>query len=258
MLANLFKSKPPLDEPSTLWLFEAFAWALRNFDASVFYRETILVVPSNEHFPGRADSVHGMAALIFDQVRGYAGMGHWPYRLAEPGLCTLAPPPQIRIEGALRGRKGIVPARVGDNDALQVTYDPDLVGNPEALIAGFAHTLALHLGTTAREPPPGGPENWPHLTEVLGVFLGFGLMFANTAFNGRPRSCASCGPSAERENYLSQYDVTYALALFSVLKGLAPRDVQRHLKSSLRGYFKQCMRDVGQRESELNGLKAIA
>ena len=61
MLSKLLKPKACLDEESTLWLFDTFAWALRNLDARVFYDETILVTPSNQHFPGTEDSVHGMA-----------------------------------------------------------------------------------------------------------------------------------------------------------------------------------------------------
>jgi hypothetical protein len=257
MFATLFTRTPPLDEPSTTWLFEAFGWALRNFDAQVFYRETVLVVPDNAHFPGRADNSHDMAGLIFAQVCRYAGMGHWPFRLSDPALCQLLPPPRIRIEGALRGAKGVAPTRVDDGNALRVAYDPALVGNPEALIAFFAHTLAQHLGSTAREAPPGGEENWPHLTEVLAVFLGFGLMFANSAFNYRPRSCGSCAPAAERRNYLSQYDVTYALALFKVLKDIPDKAVTPHLKSSLRGFFRRSVRDVETRTGHLQALRDV-
>ena len=77
MFFGLIKNKPILDEDSAEWLFELYAWALKNFDARVFYHETILVVPSNEFFPGRENSIDGMARLIFEKVREYAGLKHW-------------------------------------------------------------------------------------------------------------------------------------------------------------------------------------
>ncbi|MEA3278732.1 MAG: hypothetical protein U9Q81_26220 [Pseudomonadota bacterium] len=258
MLFGLFFAKPPLDEESVQWLFEVFAWALRNCDAGVFYDETLLVRPTNDHFPGRENSVHGMAQLVFRETAAYAGMGHWPFRLMEPGAPFPSEPPKLEIRGPLRSSGGTVTAAVHSTDPIPIPYDPNLIGNPEALIAGFTQTLAHYLGSAVQEPSPGGLQNWPQATEVLAVFLGFGLMFANTAFNFQSRSCGSCGgPSAQRQAFLSQYDVTYALALFCVLKGIPKSDVLRHLKKSLRPYFKRCVRDIESRPVELDALKAI-
>ena len=81
MFSKFLKPKALLDEETTLWLFDTFAWALRNLEARVFYDETILVTPSNQHFPGRENSAHGMANLIFSQVKEFAGLKHWPTKL---------------------------------------------------------------------------------------------------------------------------------------------------------------------------------
>jgi len=255
MLSKLFQSEPPLDEPSALWLFDAYAWSLRNLDARVFFDESILVTPTNEHFPGRGNSVSEMAALMFERVAAYAGMAHWPFRLLDANACTLEPPGQIRIEGALRGSAGL-PATAGQ-PGISISYDPAMLNNPEAMIAGFAHALAHHLGTTVQETPPGGVQNWPHLTEVVAVFLGFGLLFANSAFNVKVGCGGSCGTTAaDRQSYLSQYDITYGLALFAVLKQIPDKQVLKHLKSSLRGHYKRCVKDIRGRGEALERLQA--
>ncbi|MES9845775.1 MAG: hypothetical protein ABW131_14085, partial [Candidatus Sedimenticola sp. 6PFRAG5] len=103
MIFGLLDKKPLLETDSSQWLFDAFAWSLKQFDAGIFYNQTQLVLPSNKFFPGRVDSVHGMASLIFEQVKGYAGISHWPTRLADQSSCALIEPPQIEIRGALRG-----------------------------------------------------------------------------------------------------------------------------------------------------------
>ena len=209
MFSKLLKPKALLDEETTLWLFDTFTWALRNLDARVFYDETILVTPSNQHFPGTENSAHGMANLIFSQVKAHAGLKHWPTKLT-----NVAPveAPKIEIKGALRGSKGIMPGG-GTAHQLLVAYNPDQLRDPQVLIADFAHVLAHYLGSMSKEPPPGGVENWPHITEVVAVFMGFGLMMANSANTVKIRSCGSCsGPAVERSNALSQYDITYALA----------------------------------------------
>ena len=255
MLSRLLKSKPCLDNESTLWLFDTFAWALRNLDAQVFYDETILVTPSNQHFPGTENSAHGMANLIFNQVKEHAGLSHWPTKLTSMAEGRPAASPKIEINGALRGSKGVMPA--GDAvHQLSIAYNPDQLRDPEVLIADYAHVLAHYLGSMAQEPPPGGVENWPHITEVVAVFMGFGLMMANSANTVKIRSCGSCsGPAVERSNALSQYDITYALAIFSCLKKIPASEVLVNLKKSLRPFYKKAAKEVMNKQGELNRIR---
>ena len=252
--------KPPqlLDDITVAWVFDSFAWALRNFDARLFIDQTILVTPSNAHFPGNESSAEGMARLVFDRVRLYAGMRHWPCRLVDDAQVENLPPPALPLEGLTRTMAEAAPAPLDTAQALPVICHLDQLRDPEVMIAHFAHTLAHYLGTTAGEPPPGGEENWPHVTELLAVFMGFGVAMADSAHTAKIRSCGSCsGPAVERENYLSQFDVTYALALFCCLKDIPTREAARHLKSTLRPFFKKAMKDVVRREPQLQRLREM-
>jgi hypothetical protein len=254
-LLGLFVKKSPLDEWSSQWLFDAFGWALENFDAGFFHHHTVLVLPNNQFFPGRADSVDAMANLIFDQVKRYAGMGHWPTRLEDQGSCSLAPPAQIDLGGELRKHEAIMPALAADAPRLQILYNPQQVSRPEGLIASFAHVLSHFLGQTADKPPPGGADYWPQVTELLAVYLGFGVMFANSAFTFKG-GCGSCyNPNANRDAYLSELEATYALAIFCVLKGIQSSEVTPHLKKHLRGVFKSCLREIQDRGADMQRLR---
>ena len=102
MLFGLTDRRPLLDETYAGWMFDVYAWALRNFDPVMFRDETLLVTPSNRHFPGRANSPEEMATLIFDRVVDYAGMRHWPLRLLPPGSCVLEPAGQVRVVARAR------------------------------------------------------------------------------------------------------------------------------------------------------------
>lgn len=247
MFSTLFNKQPLLDEESIQWLYDTYAWALHNFDAAVFRDESILVLPNDRFFPGRVESVEGMALLMCDKVKEYAGIGHWPTRLLDARQCQLEKPPKLLLEGPLRGSKGIELAQVDEAHCLPILYDPALINNPEAMIASFAHAFSHYLGTMAQEPPPGGEENWPHITEVLASFLGFGLIMANSALNVRIPRCGSCGPApVDRQSFLSQHDMTYALAIFCALKDIPNSEVLPHLKSSLRGFYKRAMREIKQ------------
>lgn len=258
MHLKLFASKSPLDEASTSWIFDVFRWAFTHLDAQFFYHDTKLVTPTNEHFPGRAARTRDMAELIFEQTLDYAGMAHWPMQLTEPHEVMLEASSKVVLPAPLRV-KAIESDPISRAGAkISISYNPALVKNPEAMIAGYAQVLAHYLGSTVNEAPPGGLQNWPQTTEVLGVFLGFGVLFANTAFNFKNRACGSCsGPPIEREVYLSQYDITYALALFCTLKSIPNNQVFRHLKRSLRPHFKHCRKDVERRVDALAQLRSV-
>lgn len=244
LVLTIFQSKPVLPDASRQWLWDAYGWALRQFDAGVFYHETSLVTPSNKHFPGRANSVHAMAELIFNQVKTHAGVHHWPCRLWDPSLALPEPAPILQVEGPLRGSHAVMPVNTDPCHVLAVPYNPHQVNKPQALIADFAHILAHYLGTTATEPPPGGPDNWPYATELVAIFMGFGIMFANSAYTFRG-GCGSCyNPLAERTAYLSQDEATYALALFCVLKDIPNADVLKELKSYLRAVYKKAVKEI--------------
>jgi len=244
MFLDLLERRPLLEETYANWMFDIYAWALRNFDPVMFREETLLVTPSNQHFPGRASSPDEMANLIFDRVVAYAGMEHWPLKLMPPDSCVLQPAAEVRVATGVRGARAM--AVEPSPASLTVSYEPGYLNNPEAIIAMFAHTLAHYLGKSATEPPPGGGESWPQTTEILAVFLGFGLMFANTALV-LPRGGCCGGPVVRRQAYVTQHDITYALAIFSTLKGLPQKQVLQHLKKSLRGHFKRASREIQSR-----------
>lgn len=252
-MISLFKSKPVLDEESIHWIIDVYAWALRNLDSQVFYNESVLVNPTNEYFPGRADSAQGMAGIIFEKVQEYAGIKHWPCRLVNQAVCSTLESPRFIIAGAIRGSKGIAPDLVAEKDKLTITYDLNLAGNPEALIATYAQMIAHYLVAMSHEPPPGGKENWYPVTEVISVFMGFGLMLSNTASTYRGGGCARCnGP--ERMVALNQFDITYALGIFCVLKNISNEEAIPHLKKTLRSYFKKALKDIHARQNELAHL----
>lgn len=241
MIFPFLKPDPLLDETYANWIFDVFGWALRNLDAVMFREETVLVLPSNEHFPGRANNPADMAQLIFARVVDFSGMQHWPLQLLPPESCLLDPAGPTVMPGGLRGKRGVSASPASAR--LPLSYDPGYLNNPEATIAVFAHTLAHYLGSAADEPPPGGEGSWPQTTEILAVFLGFGLMFANTALV-LPRGGCCGGPVVRRQAFVTQQDITYALALFASLKRLQNKQVLPHLKKSLRGHFKRARREI--------------
>lgn len=256
-MLGLFERKPVIEPESSQWLIDHFAWSLEHFQAPLFYSETRLVLPNNACFPGRADSVEGMAQQIFDQVKVYAGVSHWPTTLVNPEICPITQFTQVEVKGDLRGPGGIAVADTADIERLQIPYNPQQVNNPEGMIASFAHTLAHHLGQMATSAPPSGAEYWPEITELLAIYMGFGLMFANSAFTHRG-GCGSCyNAAAVRDAALSEREATYALAIFAVLKELPSNQVTPHMKKHLRSFFRKAMKEL-QANPDVQGMKQLS
>ena len=253
------KPQPLLQDEQTQWMFDVFSWCLQNFNADFFHQHSVLVLPSNRFFPGRADSAQDMAQLIFNNVKRYAGIVHWPTQVVDHNTCSITTNPQITINGPLR-------ISASDSDQYSITtehpltipYNPQQISNPEGLIASFAHITAHHMGQMAQQPPPGGAELWPHTTEMLAIFLGFGLMFANSAYTFRG-GCGSCyNASANRDAFLTEQQSVYGLALFAVLKGLPNSEVVPNMKKHLRSFYKKAVKDIQHHSRELDQLSATA
>lgn len=257
MVFGIFDRQPVIDADSSEWIFNAYGWALENFDANLFYSQTVLVRPTNEYFPGTVSSVQGMAEIIFEHVKVYAGISHWPTLVQDQSLCQLIESQQVQIQGALRGPQGVADESIDNNQRLVIPYNPQQINNPEGMIATYAHILSHHMGQMAKAPPPGGVDYWPQATELLAIFLGFGFMFANSAYNFRG-GCGSCyNPYAQREAYLSEVEATYALALFCQLKGVPNAEVTPHLKSHLRGTYRKSVKEISDKVQQVESLKKI-
>ncbi len=261
-MLGFFKREPLLDEESVEWLFEAFGWSLRSFGSASFYQNTILVTPTPRHFPGSGTSIEAMADLMMNRVKGYAGLSYWPTQAVDHHQFQGDPndlPSVHQMLSALAG-EGDSRQLVGTSQGkLILFYEPRQVGSPEVMIANFSHALMVHLAALAELAPPCEPELLPHLTEVMAVTHGFGLMFANTATPYRGGGCGSCrSPAMERVGNLSEREVAYVLAIFCVLKEeVQETEVTRHLKKTLKGFFKKALVDVSNREAMLADLKAI-
>ena len=251
MFASLFKKPTLLPEEAIQWLFDGFAWALQEFGSENFYQQTVLVEPSNKFFPGQGETVEEMAKLICDRVRHYAGLENWP--------CQVVNHHDFDGEAeALPGIRQVMQERHdGQPSTLTLFYEPQQVGNPNAMIANYAHGLAYQLATLAHSPAPCEPEQWPHMAELLAVYMGFGVMLVNTA---RPErvTCGSCrSPAMDRVGALEEMEVTYALAIFCALKEIPAKQVCPLVKSYLRPLLKKAIKDVQTRSEQLGRLKAI-
>ncbi len=241
---NLFSNKTVLDEDTTQWLFDSYGWALSSFGSEFFHEETLLVTPTEAHFPSQVNSRESMASSIFQQLVQYAGMQNWPLALIEL-TADYEPlyPTNITFNGIPRGVTSAITLE-DEAQTFHITYSPDLTRDPGVLTAVIARQLASHLIHTARIPGPGGEELHGHLVDLLAIFMGFGLFLTNSAVIIQ-RGCSGCGKSVQATGSLSEDQMTYALAIFCCLKKIPGKTAQPHLKSALRPLFKKAVKEAG-------------
>lgn len=247
MLPIGLKPRPVVDEASRTWLLDAFAWALRNADADVFFQKTELVLPTPEFFPERSQSAGEMMGQVLKRVTSYAHMEHWPFVLINPNEFQALEAEQV-LQGTVQRGIDIPAVQAQQLPALPLTCLPQQLNNPEALIGSFAQGVSYYLLSQIRELPPGGRAFLPQAVDLLGVFLGFGVMLANSAYTFKG-GCGSCyNPLAVRNAALTEIDTVYALALFCELKSIPVASVKPHLKKHLRPTLAKACREIQKQE----------
>lgn len=254
-MLSLFKSSPLIDELEESWILDTFLWAYELFDGQYFDEETQVILPTPAFFPKQLTSLSEMAAYIFNQVVDYSGMQNWPIQLVSPDQIKSVPFPTLTFKGRLRGKDAVpntVMSQYQDaswptqNEQVLISFNPNQMKQPQDLIASFSQTLAMVLITNSRQLPPGGEKFVPQASELLGCFLGFGVMLSNTAYHFRG-SCGSCfNAYANRQSVLSEAEVIYVTALVAKLKNHPSNKVNKQLKPHLRSMYKKANKQIDQ------------
>ena len=251
MLLSLFKTQPFLDESTTNWILDTYAWACEQFDGKYFQSETQLILPTAEFFPDKVSSIEQMAISVFAKTLRYAGLEKWPIKLVSPRDYQQNPAlqkmPKLSFSGSLRGANAELVSHdfsQGATNTIYVSFNPNQINQPQDLIASFGQAFAAIIIAQRGSLPPGGQEFMPQAIDLVASFMGFGVMFANTAYQFKG-GCGSCyNKYANREASLPEQEMLYCLALFSVLKNIKAKDVTPHLKAHLRGSFKKAVKEL--------------
>src|SRR3569623_739950 len=244
VMLGLFKLRPPVDDEEYDWLGAGFAWLTREFGGNSGLRGAELVLPNQDFFPYSKLKGHDRALELFDQVRALAGMSDWQCDLI-PGAASR----EHRVttgHGLKHERKGPPLGTFGyANGRYYVTYNPASLADPATLVATFAHELSHYLIHTAETAPPGGRELAEHATDLAAVFMGFGVLMANSAKSfGQFQNFGEMGWQLQARGYLSENALTTALALFVVASGADADEAASALKDYLRKPFRRAAKAI--------------
>lgn len=130
------------------------------------------------------------------------------------------------------------------------------LNDPLCLVAVMAHEVghAILLGGGLLNPEPDDHEL---LTDLLTVFLGFGVFTSNAS--GRFKQWhdeRQSGWSMQRIGYLSEEVFGYALAVFAQKRGENKPDWEEHLSTNVRTYFRRSCSWLAANSTAVTALKS--
>ena len=273
MFSTFFKTKPAIDEESKEWIFDTFLWCMEQLDGDFFKENSELILPNNSFYPGSASSVEAMADKIFSNTLNYTGMTSWPLQLVSADNYSQKPMPQLSFESRLRGETAKVSTHVAANvssdasptisytvegEALEssklssvpeipiidIAFHSNQLNQPQDLIAYLVQVQAGILVNQHGIIPPGGKDVLPQTIDLVACFMGFGVIFANTAYQFKG-GCGSCNnQNLNRQAALPELETVYALALFCVIKAVDIKPIKKALKSHLNKPFRQAYKEI--------------
>ena len=271
MFSTLFKEKPVIDEESKEWIFDTFFWCINQLDGEFFKHNSELILPNNTFYPGSSSSVEEMADAIFSKTSLYTGMTSWPMKLVSTERFIQKPMPLLSFESRFRGENAKVHSSIAvQNNAqvgcsihykvageevsptIDIAFHASQLNQPQDLIAYLVQIQAGILVNQQSQSSsggmainaPGGKEVLAQTIDLVACFMGFCVIFANTAYQFKG-GCGSCNNrNLNRQAALPELETVYALALFSVIKGVDIKTIKKELKSHLYKPFRKAYKEI--------------
>lgn len=256
-MLHFFKKPSVLDATTANNIQLTFQWALDNFDSQFFSNATVLVQPTREYFPDRTNNEVDMARALCARILSFSGLSHWPFQVILPHAFAPEMPQLLGLNTKQRQSPNastpvkttcITSSTVTRADVLEktldISYASAMMKKPMDLVGSMSKSIAQHFLYQSQLDLPHGPESFDATAEILSIFMGFGIMIANSAYTFRG-GCGHCyDPKANRAAALSEDEAIYCLALFCHHKKIPNKQVTTALKGYLRGRFRKARKQV--------------
>jgi hypothetical protein len=228
-------------EERALWLYQHYRW----LDANLPNRKSIgrrtFILPTKEFFPHRFSNDHDSAVTLFGDVRTLMGMTAWPCRFEQRESREHAQQRDLARGGVMGESKANDPGGTFSatrEKEVVITYSSHMLKDPFALVGTLAHELCHYLLATVRDEPPATWAQLEPLTDLAAVREGFGIFLCNAAFQfSQWTSHDQQGWRVQRKGYLTEAELGFGTAIFSVRNGLDPNVAARILKPNPREVF---------------------
>lgn len=237
----LFGPRTFLDSEDEDWQIETWRWFVQELGP---VRD--LVTPTRAFFPPTNETGECRVEHIFKCIKAHAGMSDLHCRLqAQPRSASLRVGDVVALKPIEHAPAGTFST---DGNEAVISYDPAHIDDPLALTAILIHELAHYRLAHLRHHPPGGEELHEYTTDLLTVYLGFGVFSANSSFNfSQHQDVMSQGWRSSRLGYLGERGFVFALAIFLELRRQSSEDAKPFLKFHLYADLLKARRYLGKR-----------
>src|SRR5215471_18814913 len=198
-----------------------------------------VVLPTPEHFPDPYERTEEDADNMFQRICQYMRVDRSTIDLEvfpdEARELAKVVPYWSSQSGGCAG----LYTRDDDSSRMIVALKATQLNDPLALVATLAHELGHVILLGGELISRDVPEMEP-LTDLLTVFLGFGVFNANTAARFEQHDDGDKqGWSMQRLGYLSEEMYGYALAKFAAERGEERPEWTDYLTTNVKAYYKR-------------------
>jgi tetratricopeptide (TPR) repeat protein len=202
------QSRCPVTPDVQAWLEGRAAWIAREFGSERLRDE--LVLPNDDFFPGEYNGNEEDVRRLFEQVCEYMGVDFSRvdlqfYRVGDRRALT-----------PLDGWAWTVGLYQDKDGRAVVQIEESQFDEPLSLVATFAHELA-HVLLLGEHRLKEDEEDGERVTDLVAVFLGFGVFVANSASHSNVFLGLVEGRASSRLGYLNDAELAYALAIIAWL-----------------------------------------
>ena len=202
------KSRCPVAPKRQAWLEGRVAWIAQQFGIERLRDE--LVLPNDDFIPDQYKGTEDDVRRLFKQVCEYMGVDpdRVDLRFYKVG--------DRRALTPLDGWAWTVGLYQERDGRAVIQVEESQFGEPLSLVATFAHELA-HVLLLGEHHLKGDEEDGERVTDLLAVFLGYGVFMANSASPANVFLGLLEGRESSRVGYLNDNELAYALAIVAWL-----------------------------------------
>ena len=136
-----------------------------------------------------------MEKALCQRILQHSGLAHWPFKMVSLDQFNTNPPPLLSLDCSKRpyttDAQTAQEILADSADQLLLTYSSAMIKKPMDLVASICNLVAQHYLLQSRQIPPTGQEKFSEAAEIISIYMGFGVLVANSAYTFRG-SCASC------------------------------------------------------------------
>ncbi len=247
-----FTPKSPVDPATRSWTKECYALFMSKMGSDRF--EAIrIITPTDEHFPFRLDGSRRTTQSVLEKVCAYMQVDSKNVVLdlftendeaLDDALMNILPEWRTRHSGAAG-------YYVQDDtaDKARISIKARDLMNPVSLISTLSHELC-HFILLDCWKIPGDTSTMEPMTDLLTIFLGMGIFTANSCLQyNQWEDGTREGWSMKRQGYMTQKEIGYALAEWTLLKRDPRPSWARHLCTDVKAYLKQSLKYIHHQKS---------